>query len=129
VTEKVSWRDRFPEDITCVRCLQVKPVQELDRLLWCQECQAQARRRATIRGWLAGGALALVLAVYIWLVIRPDPELILTGWVATLVVAFYLGSRVARELFYGYDRVRNRRAMEATPPPPGLPGDTDESSS
>jgi hypothetical protein len=65
--------------------------------------------------------LALVLAVYIWLVIRPDPELILTGWVATLVVAFYLGSRVARELFYGYDRVRNRRAMEATPPPPGQP--------
>jgi hypothetical protein len=118
VAGQVSWRDRFPEDVTCVRCLEVKSVQELDRLLWCEDCQAQARRRATIRGWMAGAALSLVLAAYIWFGIQPDLSLIPEFWIATLVVALYLGSRVAREFFYGYDRFRNRRAAEARPPAP-----------
>jgi hypothetical protein len=34
-------------------------------------------------------------------------------------VAFYLGSRVAREIFFGWERVSNRRASEATPPEKG----------
>lgn len=119
---KVSWRDRFPEDVTCVRCLEVRAVRELDRLLWCEECRARARRRAEMRGWAAGAALTVFLAAYIWLGIRPDMSLIPEFWVATLVVALYLGSRVARELFYGYDRLRNRRAVEARPPDPGTGG-------
>jgi hypothetical protein len=113
---KVDWRDRFPEDVTCVRCLRVKPVEELDRLLWCEECQVAARRRAARRGWGAGFALALLLAGYIWFVIQPDLSLIPTAWLATLAVAFYLGGRVARELFYGSERLFNRRAAEAEPP-------------
>jgi hypothetical protein len=116
VKEKVDWRDRFPEEVTCVRCLEVKPVQELDRLLWCEECLAKARRRATIRGWIGGVALTLVLALYIWFGIQPDLGLIPQFWAASLLVALYLGSRVAREMFYGYDRVRNQRALEARPP-------------
>lgn len=122
MAEQVSWRDRFPEDVTCVRCLEVKPVQELDRLLWCEECRVQARRRATIRGWIAGVALSLVLGIYIWFGIQPDLSLIPEFWIATLVVALYLGSRVARELFHGYDRFRNQRALEARPPEPEKPG-------
>lgn len=114
--ERVNWRDRFPEDVTCVRCLQKRSVEDLDRLLWCEECQAAAKRRAAMRGWLAGGALAVILALYIWLVIQPDLSLIPTGWAATLLVAFYLGSRVARELFLGWERLANRRAVEARPP-------------
>lgn len=113
---EVDWRDRFPEEVTCVRCLQVKPVHELDRLLWCEECQEAARRRATRRGWTAGVALAVILALYIWFVIQPDLSLIPTGWAATLGVALYLGGRVARELFYGAERLLNRRAVEAVPP-------------
>ncbi len=116
MTERVDWRERFPEDVTCVRCLRVKPVAELDRLLWCPDCQAAALRRATVRGWSAGGVLVVVLALYIWLVIQPDPTLIPSFWLATLAVAFYLGGRVARELAYGYERVTNRRAVEAVPP-------------
>lgn len=119
--DAVDWRDRFPDDVTCVRCLQVKPLDELDRLLWCEECQAAARRRAARRGWAAGALLALGLAVYIYVAIQPDLSLIPTAWLATLVVAFYLGARVAREIFFGVDRLRNRRAQEAVPPsaPPG----------
>ncbi len=125
--KEVDWRNRFPEDVTCVRCLQVKSVHELDRLLWCEECQAVARRRASRRGWAAGVGLAAVLGAYIWFVIQPDLSLIPTAWAATLAVALYLGGRVARELFYGYERLANRRAREAIPPPPGTPVEGGES--
>ncbi len=113
---KADWRERFPEDVTCVRCLEVKPVRELDRLLWCEECLATARKRAALRGWIAGGVLMILLGLYIAFVIRPDLSLIPTAWVATLAVAFYLGSRVAREFFFGMDRIQNRKAAEAEPP-------------
>jgi hypothetical protein len=113
------WRERLPEELTCVRCLRVKPAAELDRLLWCDECVARARKRATFWGWITGAALAGVLALYIWLAIQPDLSLIPTGWLATLAVAFYLGGRIARELYLGVMRVRNRRAVEAAPPSSG----------
>ncbi len=88
--------DPLSQDLTCLRCLRPTPLKELDSQLWCEECLARARRRATVRGWAAGGALVLVLALYIGLWIRPDYSLIPTGWVLVLAVAFYLGGRVAR---------------------------------
>lgn len=109
-------KDRSAEDITCRRCLEVRSIQELDRLLWCEECLALARRRAAVRGWITGGTLFLVLALYVGLWIQPDFSLIPSAWVATLAAAFYLGARVAREFIFGWDRLRNRRAIEASPP-------------
>ncbi len=79
-----------------------------------------------MRGWISGGILALVLGLYIWLVIQPDLTLIPSAWAATLLVAFYLGARVAREFFYGLDRMTNRRAAEAMPPGPGATRGHDE---
>jgi hypothetical protein len=114
-------RDESPrpgriDDITCIRCLVVTPSEELDRLLWCEACVALARRRALRIGLLAGAALAFLLALYVWFWIQPDLSLIPTGWLLMLVVAFYLGSRVARELAYGVMRWQNRPAVEAQPP-------------
>lgn len=109
-------RDPLAEDPLCIRCLVAKPVKELDRSLWCEECVAVARRRAVIRGWISGGVLALVLGLYIALWIRPDYSLIPTAWAMVLAVAFYLGSRVAREFIFFWERLRNRRAVEAIPP-------------
>ena len=106
------------EDFTCVRCLQPKPARNLDRLLWCDECVTKARLRAAARGWIAGGGFALLLALYIWFVIQPDLSLIPAAWAATLLIAFYLGARVTRELLYGLDRARNHPAAEAVPPTP-----------
>ncbi|HZD03290.1 MAG TPA: hypothetical protein VE173_00180, partial [Longimicrobiales bacterium] len=110
-----------PDQVTCVRCLEVRDQSELDRLLWCDLCRNRARARATRRGWIAGTVLAGLLALWIWLVIRPS-DLVIGGWVATVVATFWIGSRIAREIAYGVERYRNRRAVEAVPPSdPSLP--------
>jgi hypothetical protein len=113
---ETDWSHRLPEEVVCVRCLRPTPAADLDRLLWCPECVEAARSRATRIGWISGAALAVLLAFYIWFGIQPDLSLIPTGWALTLVVAFYLGGRIARELSFGMMRLQNRQAVEATPP-------------
>jgi hypothetical protein len=68
-----------PDDITCIRCLQVKPSEDLDRLLWCEDCVARARLRALRIGLLGGAGLAVLVALYIWFGIQPDLSLIPAG--------------------------------------------------
>lgn len=111
----VSWRDRFGDSGTCVRCLRERDITDLDRLFWCRECRERARERAARGGWLTGGGAAGALALWIWVVIRPS-TLILGGWIASVVAAFWLISRIAREIHYGVARYRNRRAVDAVPP-------------
>jgi hypothetical protein len=55
------------------------------------------------------------LAIWIWTVIQPS-DLIIPGWVATIVAALWIGSRVAKEIAYGVLRFTNRKAVEAVPP-------------
>ncbi|MGD8360994.1 MAG: hypothetical protein PVJ04_06145 [Gemmatimonadota bacterium] len=110
-----AWKSRFPELATCVRCLEEKDVEEMDRLLWCESCRETARRRAGVWGWSAGGVLSVLLAIWIWTVIQPS-DLIIPGWVATIVAALWIGSRVAKEIAYGVLRFTNRKAVEAVPP-------------
>ena len=87
----------------------------MDRLLWCESCREAARQRAAWWGWGLGAALAGILAAWIWLVIQPS-DLILPGWVATVVAAFWIGGRVIREVVYGVYRFNNRKATDAVPP-------------
>lgn len=110
-------RDRIHNPVTCVRCLRVWDSTDVDRLLWCTECRESAKRRASRWGWASGTLLGAGLAAWIWLVIEPS-DLVIGGWIATVVAALWIGSKVARELAYGVMRFRNRRAVEATPPPP-----------
>jgi len=112
---KVSWRDRYPDEVTCVRCLQKRDQVDVDRLLWCMDCRAIAKNRASWLGWMGGLAFGGVVALYIWWVIRPT-DLVIGGWIATVVAAVWIGSKVARELIYGIMRVRNAKAVEASPP-------------
>jgi hypothetical protein len=114
----VSWRDRFPEEVTCVRCLEVRETRDLDRLLWCERCREESRRRALILGYVAGFVLAGLLALWIWLVVQPS-DLVLGGWIATVVATVWVGARVSREIIYGAMRFQNRRAAQATPPSSG----------
>lgn len=123
----MGWRERFPDEATCTRCLEVRDTANLDRLFWCRECRGKARGRAKRRGWTVGGFAGVLLAGYIWLVIEPS-SLILGGWIATVVAAFWLISRIGREVSYGVERYRNRRAVDASPPtetPSDSEGDQD----
>ncbi len=112
---RFSWRDRYGEEVTCVRCLQVRDTVEVDRLLWCEECRLRARQRASRRGWIVGGVAAAALAAWIWFGVGAS-SLVPGGWLATVVAAAWIGAKVAREVLYGVDRFRNRRAVEAVPP-------------
>ena len=114
-SEKVTWRDRYPDEVTCVRCLVVKDQMLLDRLLWCADCRRAARERAAWWGWLGGLLFGAGVALYVWFAIRPT-DLVIGGWFGTLVAAVWIGQKVARELIYGAMRFRNARAVEAVPP-------------
>ena len=118
-----SWRERYPDEITCVRCLESRDQMELDRLLWCERCRALARNRAAWLGWLGGLLFGGGVALYVWTVIRPS-DLVIGGWIATLVAAVWIGSKVARELVYGLMRFRNAHAIEAIPPDTAEEGPT-----
>ena len=116
MSERPTWRDRYPEgEVTCMRCLQVKDVMELDRLLWCLACRVRARERAAWYGWIGGIAFALVLAVWVWFSVRPS-DMIVGAWVATFAAAVWIGAKVSRELVYGAMRYQNSPAAEARPP-------------
>jgi hypothetical protein len=62
--------------------------------------------------------LAAILALWIWLVVQPS-DLVIGGWIATVVAALWIGARVGREVVYGVLRFKNRKAVEAVPPRPG----------
>lgn len=111
----MSWRDRYPEEVTCVRCLEVQDQTHLDRMLWCESCRRKARERASWWGWIGGLAFGVVIALYVWFGIRPS-NLIVGGWLATLAAAVWIGQKVAREIIYGAMRFKNARAVEAVPP-------------
>ena len=105
-------------EATCLLCLQTKPRQDLDRLLWCDACIADTQARAASRSWYVGLAAAVVLALWIWLYIQPS-DLVIGGWIATVVGAFYVSARVVREVLYGVARIRGEAAhLEATPKEP-----------
>lgn len=110
-----TWRDRYPDEVTCVRCLEVRDLMHLDRLLWCNECRRDARNRAGWWGWLGGVLFGAAIALYIWLGIGAT-EMLLGAWVGTVAAAIWLGQKVAREVAYGLMRFQNRRAVEAKPP-------------
>lgn len=110
-----AWKSRFPDTATCVRCLEEKDVEEMDRLLWCESCRDMAKRRAGVWGWGFGAILATTLAGWIWIVIKPS-DVIIGGWIGTVIAALWIGSRVGKETAYGVLRFGNRKAVEAVPP-------------
>jgi hypothetical protein len=95
---------------------------EMDRLLWCEDCRSRARERAAWWGWLAGLIFAGFVAAYILLVVRPS-DLVMGGWIATIVAAVWIGARIGKEVAYGVMRFMNAKASDA--PPPGLPTEPD----
>ena len=84
-------------------------------MLWCDACGEAARRRAASQGWLVGLIAAVILALWIWLFVQPS-NLVIGGWVGTVLAAFYVTARVAREVLLAAARMRNRPVDGAVPP-------------
>lgn len=104
-------RDDPTEQVACAHCGESHDPMELDRLLWCERCRLIERNRAGWWGWVMGLAFAAGVAGYVWLVIRPT-DLVIGGWVGTVVAAAWIGSKVGREIVYGVLRARGRRDEE-----------------
>ena len=112
-------------EATCLICLQTKPRQDLDRLLWCDACREAAQARAASRSWYVGLAVAVVLALWIWLYVQPD--LVIGGWIGTVLAAFYVSARAAREVLYTVARMRGGTALPGGTAAPGaVPQELDE---
>ena len=111
----MSWAASDSDEVACVRCLEPKRWADVDRMLWCEACREAAHARATSRSWVVGGVIAVVLSLWIWLYIQPS-NLVIGGWVGTVLAALYVGARVAREVLYAAARISNRHAAEAVPP-------------
>ena len=88
---------------------------ELDRLLWCERCRFVARERAAWWGWAQGLAFGALVAAYVFLVVRPS-DLVMGGWIATVVAAVWIGGKIGREIAYGVMRFQNTKATDARPP-------------
>ncbi|GMR14278.1 MAG: hypothetical protein BMS9Abin29_2523 [Gemmatimonadota bacterium] len=72
-----------------------------------------ARLRAGNWGWVVGMALTVLLSAWIWLVVQPT--LLIGAWIGTVVAAFWVASKAAREVIYGAMRIQNAPAVEAGP--------------
>lgn len=99
------WQERLGEEVTCVRCGETRDSSDVDRMLWCVDCVAEARERSGRIGTGIGVALALAVAAWIWLSVQPS-DLIPGAWLAVVIATGYLGRRMAREIVFGVLRSR-----------------------
>ncbi len=60
---------------------------------------------------MIGLATAVILTLWIWLFVQPS-NLVIGGWVGTVLAAFYVTARVAREVLLAAARMRSRSAEE-----------------
>ncbi len=100
-------RDTLGRDLSCASCGRPQAASELDRLLWCPTCLAEAHARAKLAGRFSGLALAGALAAWIYFVQDPS-RLVIGGWIGAVVATLWLGARAGRELFFGVLRFRRR---------------------
>lgn len=102
---RARWKDRLGEEVTCAVCGEVRDSTEVDRMLWCESCREVAQARAGRIGWYVGAIAAAALAIWISLVVRPS-RMISGAWIATIVAAGWLASKMGREVAYGLFRAR-----------------------
>ena len=104
----MGFRDSITDEIHCSRCGELRDRSDVDRLLWCAGCRLRARLIATRKGRIAATVLAAVAAGYVWGVIRPS-DVVIGGWIATVIAAYWIGGKLAREIFYGIERSTKKR--------------------
>ncbi len=111
----MTLRDPIRDGVHCARCGELRDQSDVDRLLWCEACQVRVRHESARKGWMAGLVVAIALAAYIWGVLRPS-DLVLGGWIATVVAGLWISGRIAREIFYAVERGRGAKGGSETAP-------------
>ena len=101
---RISLREDREGQVACVRCGHEVEAGEIDRMRWCSACRRETRARATRRGWAVGVLAVVLIAAWLQIVVRPS-SLVPGGWLASLVAALWIVSKVAREIFYGVERM------------------------
>lgn len=107
--------DAANDGLECTRCLQRRPSDELDRLLWCEACRETERAVAAIWGRRIGIAFGLGLTIWIALAVKPATGPLMALWAASILVVYRLATRLGRELIYGVARIRNVPGARAEP--------------
>ena len=115
MSPSVSLRTSDSDSTACARCLEIKSRSDLDRMLWCEGCCESARSRSSSQSRIIGFIVAVILSVWIYLYIQPS-DLVIGGWIGTVLAAFYVSARVAREVLYAVKRINNRAMDQAVPP-------------
>lgn len=83
---------------------------DLDRILWCEECVTAERKRAA--RWGRGLALAAAALLGIWIALAIGPgDQFRYLYALVIIVAYVLGSRLGTELVFGIARVRNQPGL------------------
>ncbi|MFO7894202.1 MAG: hypothetical protein R6U63_10740 [Longimicrobiales bacterium] len=95
------------DEARCRRCLRPVPGDDLDRILWCEDCVEFERKRAARWGRGLALAAAALLGIWIALAISPGGQFRYL-YALVIIVAYVLGSRLGTELVFGIARVRNR---------------------
>jgi hypothetical protein len=115
------------DTLRCRRCHRIRTADELDRMMWCEDCRLADRRRGAWVGRII--AFCAGIALSFWIAIRVEPSRdFLVIWALVVIAVFYLLSRLGQELVYGVARVRNvpgARAGDPSEDPPGereMPG-------
>ncbi len=62
-----------------------------------------------------GLVVSVVLTLWIWFYVQPS-NLVIGGWIGTVLAAFYVSARVAREVFYTVARASDGSPSEAVSP-------------
>lgn len=88
----------------CITCGEEKPLEQLDRQFWCDDCRAASTEFAARWGRIVGILVALGLAVWIGTSLQPSGPF-LAVWAAVVLVAYRMSGRLARELIFSVLRL------------------------
>ncbi len=91
-------------ETNCRSCQRLYPASDLDRFLWCPDCQAAVRRRGARWGRLVGIAAGVAVALYVVLIVKPTRLNLL--WALPPLMTYLLTTRIAVAVVQGYYRSR-----------------------
>ncbi len=92
-------------ETSCRSCQQLYPASDLDRYLWCPQCQEIVRKKGAMWGRVVGLLASAGVATYLWLSLMLQSRF-LAFYLLLLAMTYLLTSRIAHAIVHGYYRSR-----------------------